>query len=119
MDKDSKEYVLKIYYDIYGQRNTSQVWNKYLVDILTNKLKFKQSEYDKCLFYHSSTVCVLCIDNSILAGLNKDKINKIINNIEKCKLNILVLGNIKDFLGVNITKEEDGCLYMCQPYLID
>jgi len=34
-------YALKVICNIYGQRQAGHVWNKYLVDILVNKLHFK------------------------------------------------------------------------------
>jgi hypothetical protein len=45
-----------------------RVGNKYLTDILVNKVKFRQSEVDECVFYRENVVYELYTDNSILAG---------------------------------------------------
>jgi hypothetical protein len=43
----------------------------------------------------------------------------IIDKIQWSELNITILGDIKDFLGVYISKESDRCMHVSQPYLID
>ena len=43
---DTKDFVLQIYRNIYGQKKAGRVWNKYLVDKLINKLGFRQSKVD-------------------------------------------------------------------------
>ena len=39
--------------------------------------------------------------------------------MKKNKLDLTVLGNLKDFLGVNMTKESNGRTHVSQPHLID
>ena len=48
---DKTEYVLKIHRNIYGQKQAGRVWNKYLTNKLINKVGFKQSKVDECVFY--------------------------------------------------------------------
>ena len=38
----------------------------------------------------------------------------IIKEIMNSQLDITILGNIKDFLGVHVSKEDDGCLHISQ-----
>jgi hypothetical protein len=45
-----EEYVLKIDRNIYGGKAAGRVWNKHLVERLT-QIGFKQSKIDHCLFY--------------------------------------------------------------------
>ena len=66
-----------------------------------------------------NTIYLLCTDDSILARSNKDKINSIINKIEAAKLDITILDNLKDFLVVYITKEDDSHMHMFQLDLIN
>ena len=112
------DYVLQVNRNVYGQKQASRIWNKHLVYILAKKLNFKQSDYDTCLFYRGQTLYVLYTDDSILAGPNKKEIDTIIKEIKDSSLNITILGNIKDFLGVNITRTDDGRLHVSQPHLI-
>ena len=116
---DPKEYALRVDRNVCGQRQASRIWNQYLVKILTKKLGFIQSKYDECIFYRGSTIYLLYTDDSILAGPNKQEINEIIDEIENSNLDITILGDIKDFLGVHVSKEDDGRLHISQPHLID
>jgi hypothetical protein len=47
----SGKYVLKLHKNVYGQKQAGRAWNKSLVDKLVNKLRFKQSKIDECVFY--------------------------------------------------------------------
>jgi hypothetical protein len=113
------EHVLKIHRNIYGQKQAGRVWNQYLVRKLTKEVGFSQSKVDECVFYRGNVMYVLYTDDSILAGPTKAEVDKAIEDIKKAKLNITVEGDIKDFLGVNIHKQDDGGLLFCQPHLID
>ena len=106
-----KEYVLQIHRNIYGQKQAGRVWNKYLVDKLVNKVGFKQSKVDECVFYKGKVIYVLYTDDSILAGPDKKEIDQIIEQIKAAKLDITVEGDIQDFLGVNITRKGDGSIH--------
>ena len=114
-----KDYVLKIHRNIYGQKQAGRVWNKYLVDKLVNKVGFTQSKVDECVFYKGNVIYVLYTDDSILAGPDQAEIDKIIQQIKQAKLDITVEGDIQDFLGVNITRREDGTIEFTQPHLVD
>ena len=37
---DSKDYILRVDHNIYGQRQASRIWHQHLVKILTTKLRF-------------------------------------------------------------------------------
>ncbi len=47
---ESKDHVLKLLKDIYGQKQAGQVWNEYLVNKL-NSIGFKPSLIDDYDFY--------------------------------------------------------------------
>ena len=48
-DANTKDYVLKIHRNIYGQKQAGRVWNRYLVNKLVKELGFKQSKVDECV----------------------------------------------------------------------
>ena len=48
-----------------------------------------------------------------------DKINEIISDMRKAKLDITKEGELEDFLGVNIDRKADGTIHLTQPHLID
>jgi Reverse transcriptase (RNA-dependent DNA polymerase). len=96
------------------------VWNKYLLNKLVNKVGFKQSEVDECVFYKGNMLyVVLYTDDSIIAGPNKEEIERVIELIKKTGLNITIEGDLQDFLGINIQRENDGSIYLSQPHLIE
>ena len=114
-----KDYVLKIHRNIYGQKQAGWVWNKYLANKLVNKVGFKPSKVDECVFYKGQVVYVLYTDNSILAGPDEAEIDQVIQDIKDAKLDITVERDIQDFLGVNIDILSDRKILFTQPNLID
>ena len=113
------DFILKLNRNIYGQKQAGRVWNQYLVNKLVKELGFQQSKVDECLFYRGKIIYVLYTDDSILAGPDKEEIDKLIVKMREIGLNITDEGNIEDFLGVNIDKKENGEVHLTQPHLID
>ena len=118
-NKSRKDYVLKLHHNVYSQKQAGRVWNKYLTDNLIRKVGFKQSKVDDCIFYHRNVLYNLYTDDSILAGPDQKEINKVIEDMKKAKLDIMVEGDIQDFLGVNINQNNDGTITFSQPHLIE
>jgi Reverse transcriptase (RNA-dependent DNA polymerase) len=117
---DTKEYVLQIHRNIYGQKQAGRVWNQFLVKKLVKELGFKQSKVDECVFYRGKTLYVLYTDESLLAGPDAEEINQIIDELQrKAKLAITGEGDLADFLGVNIDRKTDGSIHLTQPHLIE
>jgi hypothetical protein len=116
---DTKNFVLKVHRNIYGQKQAGRVWNKYLTNKLVKEVGFTQSDVDECVFYRGKTMYALYTDDSILAGPDVDEINEIISDMRKAKLDITEEGELEDFLGVNIDRKADGSIHLTQPHLID
>ena len=112
----NEDYCFKLNKNTYRQKQAGRVWNQYLV----RKLKiigFEQSEVDKCVFFKGKMVYVLYTDDSILAGPDRNEVDKTIA-LMMTQLNMTVEGELKDFLGVNIQREGDKFI-LTQPQLID
>jgi Reverse transcriptase (RNA-dependent DNA polymerase) len=116
---ERKDHVLKLHRNVYGSKNAGRTWYQYLQKKLIEEVGFTQSKVDECVFYKGKVMYVLYTDDSILAGPNKAKINKVIEDIRKAKLDITVEGDIQDFLGINIVRKKDGTIHLTQPHLID
>lgn len=86
---------------------------------LTKELDFTQSKIDACVFYRGKTKYVEYTDESILASPDQKEIDQIIIDLRKAKLDITVVGDLQNFLGVNIKKRHDGPIHMTQLHLID
>ena len=75
------EYVFKIKKNTYGQKQAGRVWNKHLCAKL-EKVGFKQSIINECVFYKEDMIYFLYPDDSILAGPNEKRIQA---TIKKCR----------------------------------
>ena len=115
----AKDYVLKLHRNVYGQKQAARVWNKYLVQKLTSPtVGFTQSKYDECVFYKRNIIYILYTDDSIIAGPDQKEIDKTIQLIKSVNLDITIEGDIRDFLGINITRSGEDSYVMTQPQLI-
>ena len=105
--------------NFYGQKQAGQVWNHYLMKKLTEDISFAQSKVDKCILYKGNVIYLLYTNDTILAGPDKSKIDEVVEQIWGAKLDIIVEGDHRDFLGVHITHEANGSVHFMQPHLID
>ena len=119
-DGNTKDYVLKLRKNVYGQVQAGRVWNKYLVDKLVG-IGFVQTKADECVFYRGNAMYVLYTDDSILTAPTREEIDEVLSDMRKAKLDITEEGegDIADFLGVNIDRGDDGSFTLRQPHLID
>jgi hypothetical protein len=93
-------------------------WNQYLA-VKLEKIGFKQSKVDACVFYRGNVMYVLYTHDSILVGPDQAETEECIEDMKKISLNLTVQGDLCDFLGINIKKMEDGMIHMSQPHLLD
>ena len=63
---DTRDYVLELHRNVYGQPQSGRVWNNYLTNKLVKEVGLRQSEVDKCVFYRGSVMYVLYTDDLIL-----------------------------------------------------
>ena len=114
--KNKEDYVLKLYRNIYGQKQAGRVWYKYLTRKLIDEVGFEKSEVDECVFTRGGVIYLLYTDDSI-AGVDKDQAEEAIRDIEAVGLRITREGDVQDFLGINIKKFSDTKIKMSQLYL--
>ena len=86
---------------------------------LIDKVGFKQSKVDECVFYKGNVIYVLYTDDSIIAGPDEKELNRVVEEIKQAGLNVTVEGDLEDFLGVNIQRRKDGSVKLSQPHLIE
>jgi len=113
-----KECVLHVKKNICGQCQAGRAWNKHLVAKL-EEAGTKQSEIDECVFTHKSLIHTLCMEDSMLAGPNKDELDKAADKMKSVSLRITEEGDVGDFLGVKIEDGKDLSIAMSQPQLIE
>jgi hypothetical protein len=113
-----EEQVLRIKKNIYGSKQAGRVWNNHLTSKLI-EIGFKQSDVDPCVYYRGKSVYVLYTDDSLLAGPDQQELDQIIQDMKDAELDLTVEGDIGDFLGVKIERQENGSFILSQPHLIE
>ena len=115
-----KSHILKLKCNMYGQKQTGQVWNQYM-DQDMQEIGFTLSKFDPCLYYQGSMIFLVYIDNRIVFGPDDRAIDQVVTDLCKCSQNFTVnnKGEIADFLGIQIQKLDDRSIMLTQPQLID
>ncbi len=104
---NSKEHVLKLEKNIYGQKKAGCMWNSFLVDKLTS-IGFTTLLIDDYVFFCGDIIFIMYVDNGIFLGSNNLQLQEVIKEIQNLGLNIEDQGNPADHVGVNIKKLKDG-----------
>ncbi len=115
---NSKEHVLKLEKNIYGQEQAERVWNSFLVDKLMS-IGFTTSLIDDCVFFRGGVIFIVYMDNGIFLGSNDSQLQEVNKGIQNLHLNIEDQGHPADYVGVNIKKLKDGSYEFTQRALID
>ncbi|KAL7478586.1 hypothetical protein ACHAW6_004345, partial [Cyclotella cf. meneghiniana] len=109
---NSKDYVLKLLANLYGQKQADCVWNQYMKDKLHN-IGFQHSQVDKCVFYRDDVIFIVCMDGGLFFGSHDDK------QLKNAGLNVEDQGHPADYVGVNIKISHDRTYEFTQRVLID
>ena len=115
---NSKDHVLKLLKNIYGQKQAGRVWNSFLVDKLTS-LGYTSSLIDDCVFFRGDIIFMVYVDNGIFLGNEDTQLKQAIQEIQNVGLNIEDQGHPADYVGVSIKKLRDGSYEFTQRALID
>jgi hypothetical protein len=113
----TKEYVLQLIKNLYGQKQAGRVWYLWLTGRLT-KAGFQQSKIDPCVFYYQGKVLLIYVDDTIILGPTLQGIEDILTKL-RSQFNIDDEGDMSDYLGVRVTREKDGTIHLTQPHLIE
>ena len=115
-----KTHTLKLLRNVYGQKQANRVWNKFM-DHGMCEIGFKLSKFDPCHYYRGSVVFLVYIDDCIVFGPSNQAIDQIVADLRACSHQFTVddQGDIGDFLGIQVQKQEDGSIMLTQPQLID
>jgi hypothetical protein len=117
-NRNSKDHVLKLLANLYGQKQAGQVWNTYLVNKLL-EIDFKQSLIDDCVFYCGDIIFIVYVDNGICLGSSDEQLSGIITELRNLDLDIKDQGHPTDYVGVNIKRIKDGSIELSQRALIN
>lgn len=93
--------VLKLKKALYGLKEAPKCWNQRFHEFII-KNGFEQSKHDVCLYIKDNTWLLIFVDDILILGEGEEIIAKL-----KKEFNIKDLGEIKNYLGLEITKRKD------------
>ncbi len=115
---NSKDHVLKLLKNIYGQKQAGRVWNSFLVDKLTS-LGYTPFLIDDCVIFCDDIIFMVYVDDGIFLGNDDAQLQQAIKEIQDLGLNIEDQGHPADYVGVSIKKLHNGSYEFTQCALID
>jgi hypothetical protein len=83
---NSKDYVLKLLANQYGQKQAGCIWNQYMV-VKLREIGFQQSQIDECIFYRHDVIFIVYVDDGLFFGTD-DTLTLIIRQLKNAGLNI-------------------------------
>ena len=113
-------HVLKLTKNIYGQKQAGRVWNKYLDEGL-GEIGFKPSKMDPCLYFRCCIALLVYIDDCIMFSPDMAELDEVVEEMRTSskKFRVEDLGDVKDFLGIQVMRGKDKTITLNQPQLID
>jgi hypothetical protein len=117
LPNESQDYILQLKKNLYSKKQAGRVWYKYLRAGL-EEIGLTPSLIDECVYYCKGMLFLVYVNDGIIAGPDPQAIEQIIIDL-KTKFKVSDEGDLTDYLGVNIEKQEDGTIKLSQPHLID
>jgi hypothetical protein len=112
------KWALKIKQNLYGLLQASRKWFLKLSAIY-ERLGFKQSKSDPCLFLRKDMIIVLYTDECLLYARDTTYIDPFVKTLrEDYQLTLNDPDPIGDFLGIHFSHQANGELHMSQTGLI-
>jgi hypothetical protein len=93
--------VCKLLKALYGLKEAPRLWNECFHDFIIS-IGFTQSQYDFCLYRKDNVWLLVFVDDILLMGPSSETIQKL-----KDEFNIKDLGNVHEYLGMEIKREFD------------
>ena len=97
-----RDMVLWFNKSLYGTKQAPRIWFLKLKECLEQR-GFTQSLLDPCLFFHADMVYLVYVDDSILIGCDRTKIDAMIEDLA-IDLELTGEGDLVAFLGIQIKK---------------
>ncbi|KAL1205730.1 Retrovirus-related Pol polyprotein from transposon RE2 [Cardamine amara subsp. amara] len=106
---------------IYGLKQSPRAWYHKLTTCLSKK-GFKMSEADHTLFTHKGPTGIVAVliyvDDLIITGDDIEGVTSLKKNLKE-SFDIKDLGELKYFLGIEMTRFEDGLFISQRKYVLD
>jgi hypothetical protein len=82
---NSKEHILKLEKNIYGQKQAGCMGNSFLVDKLTS-IGFTMQLIDDCVFFRGDIIIMVYVDNGIFLGSDNSQLQEVIKEVQNLGL---------------------------------
>ena len=114
-----KTHVLQILKNIYGTKEGPILWFKHIKKILTEVFGLKQSVFDECMFFSDDLIVLVYVDDLLIFSRRTYIIafRDVLKNY--FELTYTEINGNFDFLGVNISKRQDGSIILTQVEYIE
>ena len=129
--QDKSTHVLRLKKNLYGLKQAGLNWFEYIKEGLSER-GFTQSQIDPCVFYRKDAIIVMYVDDCLVMSENLRVVDDIVKSLQtginpanpnvryKTKYSLTNDGSIKNYLGVEVIKnEQNGTLELKQKFLIE
>ncbi|KAL7481129.1 hypothetical protein ACHAW6_006810 [Cyclotella cf. meneghiniana] len=103
---NTKDYLLQLLANIYGQKQAGRVRDQYLVSKLES-IGFTQSRIDECVYYRDDIIFIVYVDDGIFLGASDDQLSHVIKELTDVGLQIEDQSHPADCVRVNIKRLPD------------
>jgi hypothetical protein len=115
----NEKWVLKLKRNLYGLVQASQNWFLKLSAIY-ERLRFKQSKSDPCLFLRKDMIIVLYTDNCLIYARDTKEIDSFVKTLrDDYKITLNYPDPIGNLLGIHFSHQDNGELHTSQTGLIE
>ena len=114
-----EDHVLKLTRSLYGMADSPKNFFEHLKSNL-EKVGFKQSNLDPCLFISDKVICLTYVDDCLFFAKDGNDIDEVINGIQQTGMALTKEDSVAGFLGVLMDHSPDtGHVTLTQTGLID
>lgn len=114
------DYIIKLRKSLYGLKNAGFNWYEHLKKGLIDR-GFKPSLVDPCVYYKDSCIILVYVDDCVVTGKSEEDIQRFLKSLSEGDENydFTVEEDFKNYLGVEVTKNNDGTIELSQRHLIN
>lgn len=114
--QDGTRRVCKLLKSLYGLKQAPRCWTEHFREFIES-LGFVQSEADPCLYVYVNgeerAYLALFVDDGVIVVTHEHLIDELFCNLRQ-RFEITCTKNIKNYLGIEVSRLNDGSVFICQ-----
>ena len=114
---DLKDKLIRVNTSLYGDVRAANLWYRKVAKTLTEKLGFKISEIDPCLFIRDDCIMVLWVDDAVLLARSEDAIEKVFSELRQEGYAFDRDEDFNSYLGIKIEHPSPDSMRLTQKHL--